>query len=222
VALSAAEEESLEAIKRWWKESGRQLAAGIALVAVGYFGWQFWQDSQSRTAAEASAVYDRLTGVAVTAPGVVLEEQSMAQAQQLIQTLKSDHAGTVYALYGALFGAKLAVESDDLNTARLELEWLLANTRSGFFTKTDPTLVRLAQLRLAQVMVASGQYSEALELINRVDGQTLQADLDELRGDIFLAQGQRQQALIAYEAASAAGSTNPVLRMKISELQGSL
>jgi len=43
-----------------------------------------------------------------------------------------------------------------------------------------------------------------------------------LRGDIFLAQGQRQQALVAYEAATAAGSANPVLRMKISELQGSL
>ena len=39
MAISAEEEETLEALKRWWNDSGKQIAMGIALVAVVYFGY---------------------------------------------------------------------------------------------------------------------------------------------------------------------------------------
>lgn len=222
MALSAAEEESIDAIKRWWNESGRQIALGIAAVAVIYFGWQFWQNSQTQASAQASAVYDQLSALAVAAPGEMISEEARTQAEELIATLKSEHADSVYALYGALFGARLAVENDDLASAQQELEWLLANTRSGLFGSTDETLVQLAQLRLGRVLLASDQTERALTLISGVSEGSLQAEFEELRGDIYLAQGQRDQALRAYQTAADLGSANPVLQMKISELQGSL
>tara|TARA_R110002072_G_scaffold170552_2_gene324268 strand:+ start:215874 stop:216542 length:669 start_codon:yes stop_codon:yes gene_type:complete len=222
VALSAAEEESIDAIKRWWNESGRQIALGIAAVALVYFGWQFWQNSQTQASAQASAVYDRLSALAVAAPGEMISEEARTQAEELIATLKSEHGDSVYALYGALFGARLAVENDDLAGAQQELEWLLANTRSGLFGSTDETLVQLAQLRLGRVLLASDQTERALTLISGVSEGSLQAEFEELRGDIYLAQGQRDEALRAYQTAADLGSANPVLQMKISELQGSL
>ncbi len=222
MALSAAEEESIDAIKRWWNESGRQIALGIAAVALVYFGWQFWQNSQTQASAQASAVYDRLSALAVAAPGEMISEEARTQAEELIATLKSEHGDSVYALYGALFGARLAVENDDLAGAQQELEWLLANTRSGLFGSTDETLVQLAQLRLGRVLLASDQTERALTLISGVSEGSLQAEFEELRGDIYLAQGQRDEALRAYQTAADLGSANPVLQMKISELQGSL
>ncbi|ALO45877.1 YfgM family protein [Pseudohongiella spirulinae] len=222
MALSADEEETLEAIKRWWHESGKMLALGIAVVAAGYFGWQFWQGAQRSSAAAASAVYDQLSAVAVTAPGQQIAESDRAQALALINTLKTDHTDSVYALYGALFAARLAVEADDLALAQQELEWLLDNTRSGLFGSTEPTLISLAQLRLAQVLLASDQASAALSLVSSVDGGSLQAEFDELRGDIYLAQGQHEQAVAAYQSAAESGNASPVLQMKISELQGSI
>ncbi|MDH7943538.1 tetratricopeptide repeat protein [Pseudohongiella sp. SYSU M77423] len=221
MALSAAEEETLESLKRWWHESGRLLALGIAVVAAVYFGWQFWQSSQQSAAAEASAVYDRLSTLAVTNPGELIPAEGHDEIRQLTAELKNEHSSSVYALYGALFAARLAVETDDLATARQELEWLLANTQSGMFNSTEPTLIRLAQLRLGQVMLASGETDEALALISTVDGQALQSEFDELRGDIYLAQGNHEQALAAYESAQGAGNMSPVLQMKMSELQGS-
>lgn len=218
MALSTEEEESLESLKRWWRESGRLLALGIAVVAVVYFGWQFWQNSQTRVAAEASAVYDQLTRLTVTPPGENVPEEDRAQALMLIETLKSDHGGSVYALYGALFGARLAVEADDLAAAQQELEWLLDNTGSS----TDETLVLLAQLRLGRVLLASGEPDRALALISGANAQALSAEFDELRGDIYMAQGQRDQALAAYESAMDAATGNPILQMKLTELQGSL
>lgn len=218
MALSTEEEESLESLKRWWRESGRLLALGIAVVAVVYFGWQFWQNTQTRVAAEASAVYDQLTRLTVTPPGENVPEEDRAQALMLIETLKSDHGGSVYALYGALFGARLAVEADDLAGAQQELEWLLDNTRSS----TDETLILLAQLRLGRVLLANGEPDRALALISGVNAQALSAEFDELRGDIYMAQGQRDQALAAYESAMDAATGNPILQMKLTELQGSL
>lgn len=222
MALSADEEETLEAIKRWWHESGRMLALGIAVVAAGYFGWQFWQNAQQSSAAAASAVYDQLSAVAVTAPGQAIADQDREQALALINTLKTEHADSVYALYGALFAARLAVEADDLALAQRELEWLLDNTRDGLFASTEPTLISLAQLRLAQVLLASDQAAAALSLVSSVDGGSLQVEFDELRGDIYLAQGQHEQAVAAYQSAAESGNASPVLQMKISELQGSL
>jgi predicted negative regulator of RcsB-dependent stress response len=222
VALSTEEEESIESLKRWWNESGRLLALGIAVVVIGYFGWQFWQNSQTQNAARASAIYDQLTRITVTAPGQAVEEPARSEALALIESLKSDHTSSIYALYGALFGARLAVEADDLAMARTELEWFLANTRSGLLGSTEETLVSLAQLRLGRVLLADNQPDRALSVISSVDGKALTAQFEELRGDIYLAQGQRDLAVQAYAAAVAAGDGNPVLQMKLNELQGSL
>lgn len=222
MALSTEEEESLESLKRWWRESGRSIAMGIAAVALVYFGWQAWQGSQTRSAAAASAVYDQLSQLMVTQPGESVPEANREQAQTLVATLKSDHADSVYALYGALYGARLAVEADDLATAEQELQWMLDNTQSGLFGSTDETLVQLAQLRLGRVLLASGEADRALTVISGVEASALSAEFDELRGDIYLAQGQREQALAAYESALAAATGNPILQMKLTELQGSL
>jgi predicted negative regulator of RcsB-dependent stress response len=217
VAISAEEEETLESIKRWWNDSGKFIAMGIAAIAVVYFGWQAWQNSRDNITAEASALYDQLSDLVVVEPGQAVAEADRSRALQLISRIKSDYKGSVYALYAALFGARLAVENNDLATARQELEWLLANTRGN----TDPTLVALAQLRLGRVLLADGQAAQALTVISGAEAGALAADFDELRGDIYLSQGQHEQALTAYTAASTAGSNSPVLQLKLNELQGS-
>jgi predicted negative regulator of RcsB-dependent stress response len=222
VALSAAEEESVESLKRWWNESGKMLAMGITAVVVVYFGWQYWQSSQVQTSARASAVYDQLSRIAVTAPGQIIEEPGRSEALALVATLKTQHSSSVYALYGALFGARLAVEGNDHQAAIQELEWFLDNTRSGLLGSTEETLVTLAKLRLGRVLLADNQPERALSLISGVDGKALSAQFNELRGDIYLAQGQRDLALDAYISAVSVGDGNPVLQMKLTELQGSL
>lgn len=222
MALSAAEEETLESLKRWWDESGKQLALGIAVVAVVYFGWQFWQNSQSQQAADASAIYDRMSQLIVVAPGQPVDPASAEQARGLITTLKTDHSDTVYALYAALFAAQLDVLDGNLQSARQELEWLLDNTQSGFFASTDGSLIRLAQLRLGRILLSQGETDAALSLVNSVDGQAMQAEFDELKGDIHLERGERELALPAYEAAAAEGTPTPILEMKITELQGAM
>lgn len=221
MALSSSEEESIEALKRWWRESGRLLLAGIVAVVIVYAGWQLFQSGQSRTVGQASALYDQLTELIVLPQGESAEEADRQQARQIIERIKTEYSSSSYALYAALFGARLAVEDGDLSRARQELEWLLDNTRSGLFSSTEPTLIRIAQLRLAEVLLASGDTGSALTLVSSADAGSMQAEFEELKGDIYMAQGQRDEALVAYEAAMMAGNGSPVLQMKLTELQGS-
>ena len=218
MALSAEEEETIDAIKRWWHETGRMLAAGIAIILLGWLGWQQWERMQEGSAAAASALFDELTALAVVAPGETVPAEDRAQARNLIEELRSEHSGSTYASYAALFGARLAVEANDLATAEQDLQWVLDNQRTSLFSRTEEALIDTARLRLGRVILSQGEPDRALTVISGVEGGPLAGEYAELRGDIYMAQGQRSEALEAYQSAARSGLDNPFLNMKINNL----
>jgi predicted negative regulator of RcsB-dependent stress response len=218
VAFSTEEEETLDSLKRWWNESGKSLALGVVIFAVGYLGWSQWQAMQTTNTAEASDLFEELGTTVVLGPGVPVTEDARSRAQTLIQQLKADYADTTYALYGALFGARLAVDQNDLPTAEAELQWLLDNTRSGLFGATNPSLIITAQLRLARVILARGDAERALVLLDSITPGAFEADHAEIRGDVLVALGRTSEAQASFQAALQAGSTSTTLQMKLDDL----
>ena len=219
MAFSTEEEETLDTIKRWWNESGKSLALGIIVFGVGYLGWMQWQNMQTANSAAASDIYEELGVTVVLGPGVQLTDEVVANAKQLILQLKEEHGGSVYALYGALFGARLAVDDRDLDTAETELQWLLDNVNTGFIAPTDESLIITAKLRLARVILAKGEAQRALDLLNTVTPGAFEAEYGEIRGDIFVALGQMSEARASYEEAREAGSTSDTLQMKLDDIE---
>lgn len=218
MAFSTEEEETLDSLKRWWNESGKSLVFGVVVFAVGYVGWTQWQGMQAAQSAEASDLFEELGTTVVLGPGVPLTDEARSKAQQLLQQLKTEHADTSYALFGALFGARLAVEQNDLETAEAELQWLLDNTRSGFFGATDPSLIITAQLRLARVILSRGDAPRALALLDSVTPGAFEAEHAEIRGDVLVALGRLTEAQASFQAALQAGSTSTTLQMKLDDL----
>lgn len=218
MAFSTEEEETLDSLKRWWNESGKSLALGVVVFVVGYFGWTQWQAMQTADSGVASDLYEELGTNVVLGPGVALTEEARATAETLIQQLKTDHANTSYALFGALFGARLAMEANDLNKAEIELQWLLDNSRNGLFGATDASLVITAQLRLARVILAKDEAQRALDLLNAVSPGAFEAEHAEIRGDALVALGQLTEAQASFQAALQAGSTSTTLQMKLDDL----
>ncbi len=218
MAFSTEEEETLDSLKRWWNESGRSLALGVVIFAVGYLGWSQWQNMQAANTAEASDLFEELGTTIVLGPGVPVTDEARARAQTLIQQLKTDYADTTYALFGSLFGARLAVDQNDLATAEAELQWLLDNTRSGLFGATDPSLITTAQLRLARVILARGDAERALVVLDSVTPGAFEAEYAEIRGDVLVALGRPTEAQASFQAAQQAGSTSTTLQMKLDDL----
>ena len=218
MALDAAEEENIEAIKKWWHENWKQLALLDVIVFPSYFGWQLWQNSQATEAETASDLYEEVLLLAISEPGVPVTEQESLRILDLFELLKADYPSSVYALYGALFAAQQSVNANDLGAAEESLQWMLDNRQDSLFSRTDEGLILTANLRLGRVILAKGESERALNLVNSIDPKTFEAGFAELRGDIYATMGRTVDARDAYIAAQEAGSNTEGLRMKLDDL----
>lgn len=204
------EEEQIEAIKNWWKENGKQTLVAVVLVAGGWFGYQNYEASQLATAEAASSIYQTVLTLNNSE-----DEADKGKRAQLLDQLKSEFSSTIYGQFAALFEAKDAIESGDLELAAQQLRFVVEGS-------SDESLTNLATVRLARVLLAQEKMDEALSLVNVGNTGTFEAEYEETKGDILLAQGNKDAARDAYSKASVAamriGANNPVLKMKLDDL----
>ena len=221
MAINAAEEETVESLKQWWSENGKQL---IILVVVGFAAftsWLVWTNSQNANLDSASDMYEEILALAVTdagQPGTLLIPQDSERIIELGAQLRSDHSGSTYAKLGSLFAAQQSVRSDDLDAAEISLQWILDNEQGGLLIEADEGLLLTTNLRLGRIILAKGDAERALALVNNIAPKTFEAGYSELRGDIYTVMGRDVDARDAYIAAQEAGSTSGGLSMKLDEL----
>ncbi len=203
---NASDQEQLEAIRKWWNENGKAVVGGLLLGLGGVLGWQYWQDRERGLAEEASVLYFQTSES--------LAADNVAQGQSRGQALKQDYPGSPYAALAALALAARDVEAEQYDAAAVQLRWVVDNA-------TQPELVDVARLRLARVMMAKGEGDEGLTLL-AVVSPPYRAAADEIRGDIFLLQGEPARAREAYESAQAAlalsGADDRFLQIKLNDL----
>lgn len=199
------DEEKVEAIKKWWKDNGLSVVAGVVIGLGAVFGWRWWGQYQDSVAQEASAAFEALMATA-DAPG---DEAPLAQAGAIADA----YASTPYAALSALMKARIAVEAGDTAAARLALEEAIEKA-------PDPALARIAALRLARVLLAEDNLEGARAVLDRHgDVGPFRGDFAAVRGDIAAAAGRTAEAREAYETALAAGTANPELvQLKLDNL----
>jgi predicted negative regulator of RcsB-dependent stress response len=206
------EAEQVEALRRWWKENGRSTIAGVVIALAVGFGWQTWQGSQLQQQERASDMYQNLLRVMSTE-----EASSEAPAAvELAEQIKSEFGSSSYAQFAALQLAAMAVADGKLPDAEAQLRWVLGKADSG------SDIARLAQLRLARVLAASGNTEQALGILQSEDPGPYSASYAIARGDILLAAGRNDEAREVYTQALAGdegGALNlPSLQQKLQSL----
>jgi predicted negative regulator of RcsB-dependent stress response len=187
------EEEQVEAIKSWWKSNGTSLVTTVAIALAAVFGWKAWQQKQLNDAEAASVAYQSLTqAVALTVRQP--SEDNKATALHLANELKTEHEGTEYARLAALMLARVYVDQSEYELALNEIEGVLAQDLS-------PEMKNVATLRKAQLLLAQDKFNEALTAVDQVDAEAFKASALELKGDIQVAQGDKDAARNAYQSA---------------------
>jgi len=207
------EEEQLDAIKSWWKENGKSLVITIVVVVTAVYGYRAWQQQQVDSSETASAMYQQLITVVESAPNADAEK-NLATSKHLTSTIKAEFSDSQYAKYAALLMAKSAVDAGDLPAALAELDWVLAASPKAL-------LKSLATIRKAQILTEQKQLDAALELLKDVSDSSLQIQANELKGDIYLAQGDQDKARAAYKKAlenQTIGATKSILSLKLNDL----
>ena len=199
------EEQQVEALKAWWAENGKAVMAGAGLGAAASGGWGWWSTHQTQQAVAASEEFSRTLAA--------LQGTEPTRVQSLAERLREDHDGTLYAAYGALAAARIAVQNGQLEEAAKELEWVSKNAE-----QQDVKLI--AAIRLARVLGASEQAERGLDQLPDSYPDAFTGLIEEARGDLLLATGDQAGARAAYEKAK--GSRHVVdpesLGMKLDEL----
>lgn len=185
------EEEQLEAIKRWWKDNGTSLIAGVAIAAAGVFGWNAWQNYQDNRAEAASVRYQELVNLTTSNAN---DEAMLAQARDVATEITDEYDGTLYSELAQLLDARLAVQQQDLESASRALEQLIDDS-SRLYVQS------LARLRLARLAIAGDEPQEALDLLQQPIVDALAAQRDDLRGDAHFALDQHEDARNAWQNA---------------------
>ena len=193
-----SDEEQMNRFSEWWNEHGTSLLIAVGLAIASIFGWNFYSDNRQQNIEASTALYAEYVDAAAEAKAAI--------AQQI----KTEFPGTSVHSLVALDEAKKA--ADDANLAAATQALVEARDAAP-----DALLAELAMIRLAKVQYAQGNAEEALQTLQGIRNPGYQSWALELTGDIYLAEGNSEQAYAAYTSAldSLEGDANrPLLEIK--------
>jgi len=185
MALDLEDQEQLDEFKVWWNKYGKLTINLVLLGLVAYASWQAYQYFQNKKALEASDIYQAMVQVEPTEVAAI-----QAEADKLIQ----QYAGTPYAGRAAVFLAKNQYAAENVEGAKAQLEWAIANA-------AETSVQALASLQLATIKLSEKDYAGAESLLTSGLDEGFSGLKDDLLGDVYAAQGKTEEAKKAYESA---------------------
>jgi predicted negative regulator of RcsB-dependent stress response len=209
MALDLEEQEQLSAIKSWWSQYGRLVVVTVvgSLLAVGGIrGWYYYQGSQSAAA------------VTLFAQQQAAERASdHKKVRDIAAEIISRYGSTAYATLAALSAAKSDFDTGDLASAKTRLQWVIDKAK-------EEEARDVARLRLARILHDEKKAEEALKLLETKHADSFAGLYADLKGDLLVAQGKRQEARAAYQLAldrSDAGSPmRQIIQLKLDAVGG--
>jgi len=183
---NTSDQEQIQMLKDWWKKYGTTVLTGLLVFFVANFSWNFWRNYQQRHTGEASLIYTQM----LSAFQMKKNDEAQIFGKQLLQEYKR----TPYASLTGLVLAKEAVTQGKLDEALTQLQWVIKYAANDSWKQ-------IARLRAARILSAQNNSQAALDLLQRIDDAGYRAAIDELKGDILLAQGKNQEASVAYQTA---------------------
>ncbi len=201
-----SEREQAEQLRHWLRANWIWLLAGAALVVGGWYGSQWWEARQSARSLAAEQRFAAMLDA--------LARNQRDEGVRIGGEVTGEFAGTPYADQAALVLARLDIEAGDFTSAETRLAAIAEE--SG-----DPELRLVARLRLARVQLAGGRHDEAMATLDAASAPAIEPRVLELRGDVWLARGDRAAALDSYrKAQAAAGSATAAEGLFDAELLG--
>ena len=193
-----SDEEQMNRFNEWWNEHGTSLLIAVGISVAAIVGWNVYSDQRQQTIEAGTAVYAEY-----------VDATEEAEKQALAHRIKTEFSGSSFDVLVAFAEAKKAAGTGDLTSAAAALQ----QAREA---APDALLADMASLRLAKIQYALGEADSALQSLQSIRNEGYQAWALELTGDIYLAEGNTEQAYAAYTSAleSLGGQTRPLLEIK--------
>jgi len=207
MSVYMTEDEQLEEIKKWWKRNGNLVTILLSLVFLCIAGYRYYYWHQEKVTQQASIAYENMM--------VALSNHNIKSVRAYANELIKGYGKTVYSDIAHMTLAKVYIEKNNSNQAKSELKIVADNSHM-------PPLKQIAKIRMARILAADKEYTNALSELSSIEDPTYMPVINELKGDIYGATGQYQNAINAYKLAITEvknnGMGNLFLEMKTNEL----
>jgi len=195
IEVGKTEDEQAEQIKKWIKENGPQIIAGIVLGLGGIWGLDAYKAHQNQQSIDARALY-------------------LNSNLSAFEQLNTEHTDSSYLQEATLLQAKTAVKNKNYELALQQLTPLINDD--------NVIIANIAIMRMASVQLEMGDFKKALNTLdNKVSGE-FNGLYNQLRGDIYVADGQISKAQEHYKLAltqiSRDSELQSLINIKLSDL----
>ncbi len=206
-ALDLEEQEQLDQIKHFWKQYGNAITWALIVVLGAFASWNFYQYWQRSQASQAAALFDEVDRA--------LQTGEAGKIDRVFGEMKDRFGSTAYAQQAGLLVARQRTMTGKLDAAQDALTWVADKA-------ADPGYQAVAKLRLAGLLVESKKYDAAMAALSGSFPDSFTALVADRKGDVFVLQGNKTQAVAAYRQAYAlfAASTEyrSLVEVKLSAL----
>jgi predicted negative regulator of RcsB-dependent stress response len=185
-ALDLQEQEQLDTLKAWWKDNGTWLLGAVLVVVVAMGGWRGWQYYHNKQTTESATLYEQFVEQ--------LASNDAKRVNDAAAAVMGKYAGTPYAPRAALIAAQVNEQGKDASLAKTQLHWVIDHA-------SEDGLKSVASLRLASILLDEKDYAGALTLLEAKHAASFDGLYDDLKGDVFNAQGKPVEARAAYQMA---------------------
>jgi predicted negative regulator of RcsB-dependent stress response len=185
MAYDLEEQEQLDELKAWWNTYGKMVSGAVLALLVAYAAYQGWNLYQNKQAVEASSEFQALQ---------VTEENDVKTIQSKATVIMDKYSSTPYAGRAALFVAKANYASNDVKSAKAQLEWAIKNAK-------ETSVSAIASLQLANILAEEKDYQGALKLLEAKHDAGFDGLFSDLKGDVLVALDKKSEAKAAYEYA---------------------
>jgi predicted negative regulator of RcsB-dependent stress response len=202
------EEQQIQALKKWWSENATSLILGVGVGVSALWGWNYYVDTANEHRIAASDIY-----VAVVKQ--VEENNVNDEGVKKVEELVNEYADTPYAALSALNLATYEFNRGNVDEAVSRLKWVDKNAQ-------EEEIRHIARLRLASIFISQKKYDDAQGWLSLEHPAAFNARYEELKGDVFVAMGNLEQARVAYDKAIEQSSQpNRWLKLKRQDLGSS-
>lgn len=184
--LDLEEQEQLDQLKHFWSQYGNAITWALIVVLGLFAGWNFYQYWQRNQAAQAAAMFDEVERV--------LKAADTAKVDRVFADMKERFGATTYAQQAGLLVAKHYYGVGNLAATKAALGWVASQS-------SDEGYQAVARLRLAGILLEAKAFDEALKQLDGSFPASFQALVADRKGDIFLLQNKRKEAIAEYEKA---------------------
>ena len=180
------EQEQLDDIKAFWKRYGNLVTWVITACLLAYAGWNAWGWYQRDQAVKASAMFEELDKAAGAGDA--------DRVGRVFNDMKERFAGAALTQQAGLRAARVQNDKGQAEAAQASLGWVAEHAAEDEYRA-------VARLRLAGVLLDAKQYDAALKALDAARAKEFAALVADRRGDVLLAQGKKDDARTAYQAA---------------------